>query len=225
MKANLRPLNALSWIPGQQRISEFPEPFIVNTLIKNNGAEYQFGIPWRGKGCLPKSPDGKNSVSAVKENVQNVWREGPNSSPSLPIQGIKIHIPNGRWQYFARRMNYIRFSYWQSETICRGLGTRRFPSSPHLKGVKLSTKLSSLNINGLRNQSKSVRLPRDLLPVSVHVAAIHDTHCDFDARVFSSDSVFYKSYEGQQDSVVSFLFKPTLGAKLDIVHVDTGEGN
>lgn len=68
-------------------------------------------------------------------------------------------------------------------------------------------------------------MPRDLLPVSVHVAAIHDTHCDFDARVFSSDSVFYKSYEGQQDSVVSFLFKPTLGAKLDIVHVDTGEGN
>lgn len=65
-----------------------------------------------------------------------------------------------------------------------------------LKQFIRNGKLACLNAKGLRDQSKAVRLLRELLSPGVDLTAIQETHfiCDVDARVQPSDFVVYSAY-------------------------------
>lgn len=96
-----------------------------------------------------------------------------------------------------------------------------------LKILKMSIKIASLNVNGLKDQGKATRLLCDLLLFSVDVTAIEETHfvCRVDAHVLPSDFVVYSAYGDRLARDVSLLVKHTLDAKVDLVYVDgSGEG-
>lgn len=78
--------------------------------------------------------------------------------------------------------------------------------------------LACFNAKGLRDQSKTTRLLRGLLSFSMDVAAMEETHLF--ARVVPSDFFVYSAYGNRQAGGVSLLVKCTLGARMDLFHVN-----
>lgn len=84
-----------------------------------------------------------------------------------------------------------------------------------------------LNARGLSDSGKSARLLSDLLSFGVDLAAIKKTHfvCEqAKVSVLSSEYVVYLAYGDQRAEGVSLLFIRTLGARVDLDHVDAGGG-
>lgn len=69
----------------------------------------------------------------------------------------------------------------------------------------MSIKLTSLNVRGMREQSKAARLLRDLLSFGVDVAANQETHfvSDIHAIVLSNDFLVYSAYWNRQPEMLS----------------------
>lgn len=78
--------------------------------------------------------------------------------------------------------------------------------------------------DGNRDRSKAAHTLRDLLSFGVYVVLIQETDCvcEVDVRALSSDYVICSAYGDQLARNVSLRVKRTLGARVDLVHVDLG---
>lgn len=79
-----------------------------------------------------------------------------------------------------------------------------------------------MNARGLRGRCKAAHQLRDLMSFSVDVAVIQETYFVFEvnARVLFGDYVVCSVYGDKLVRGVFLQVKPTLNARVDLVHVD-----
>ena len=88
----------------------------------------------------------------------------------------------------------------------------------------MALNLASLNVRGLRDSSKSVRLLDELKNLCVDVAAVQETHFTYDAdcRVLEIDFNVFSAYGSRVSAGVSLLVGRSLDADVDVVFPGDG---
>ena len=88
----------------------------------------------------------------------------------------------------------------------------------------MALNLASLNVRGLRDSSKCVRLLGELKNLRVDVAAVQETHftCDADCRVLENDFDVFSAYGSRISAGVSLLVGRSLDADVDVVFAGDG---
>ena len=81
-----------------------------------------------------------------------------------------------------------------------------------------------LNMRGLRDSSKCLRLLAELKKISVDVAAVQETHfiCAADSRVPGNDFNIFSAYGSCSSARVSLLVERNLDADVDVVFAGDG---
>ena len=88
----------------------------------------------------------------------------------------------------------------------------------------MALNLATLNVMGLRDSSKCVRLLAELKNLRVDVATVQETYfiCDADFRVPENDFNVFSAYGSRSSAGVSFLVGRSLDADVDVVFAGDG---
>ena len=85
--------------------------------------------------------------------------------------------------------------------------------------------LATLNVRGLRDSSKCVRLLDELKVLRVDVAAVQETHfiCAADCRILETILNVFSAYSSRSSAGVSLLVGRSLDADIDVVFAGDGD--
>ena len=88
----------------------------------------------------------------------------------------------------------------------------------------MALNLATLNVRGLRDSSKWMRLLGKLKNIGLDVAAVQETHftCGADCRVLESDFNVFSAYGSRTSTGVSLLVGRRLDADVDVVFAGDG---
>ena len=88
----------------------------------------------------------------------------------------------------------------------------------------MALNLATLNVRGVRDSSKCVRLLGELKNLRIEVAAVQETHfiCAADCRVQENDFNVFSAYSSRRSAGISLLVGHSLDADIDVVFAGDG---